>query len=53
VAGGKKSAGKSKKNWVGCLEEDFSQANIPYGSWKKSAFILMIFGELEHLNNTF
>jgi hypothetical protein len=31
-AGGKKSAGKSKKNWVDCLEKDCARANIPYGS---------------------
>ena len=37
VAGGKKSAGKPKKNWVDCLEEDCARANIPYGSWTEKA----------------
>jgi hypothetical protein len=37
VAGGKKSAGKSKKNWVDCLEEECARANIPYGSWTQKA----------------
>jgi hypothetical protein len=37
VAEGKKSAGKSKKNWVDCLEEDCARANIPYGSWTEKA----------------
>jgi hypothetical protein len=39
VAGGKKSAGKLKKNWVDCLEEDCERANIPYGSWTEKAKI--------------
>jgi hypothetical protein len=29
VAGGKKIAGKPKKNWVDCLEQDCARANIP------------------------
>ncbi len=37
VTGGKKSAGKPKKNWVDCLEEDCARANISYGSWTEKA----------------
>jgi hypothetical protein len=37
VAGGKKSEGKPKMNWVDCLEEDCARANIPYGSWTENA----------------
>jgi hypothetical protein len=37
VTRGKKSAEKSKKNWVDCLEEDYARANIPYGSWTEIA----------------
>jgi hypothetical protein len=37
VAGGKKSAGKSKKNWIDFLEEDCVRANIPYASWTEKA----------------
>jgi hypothetical protein len=32
MVGGKKSEGKPKKSWVGCLEEDCAKAKISYGS---------------------
>jgi hypothetical protein len=37
VAVRKKSAGKPKKKWIDCLEEDWARANIPYGSWTGKA----------------
>ncbi len=37
VVGSKKTAGRLIKNWVDCLEEDCTRANMPYGSWTEKA----------------